>query len=100
MNPKKAILIILLIVNIGVYLGHILLHCTSPYLSYFSQLTVLGQTMIIINFFLAINHFNQHRFSRMHSRFYVINFSIETVAVLGFWALRIFFKEGIIKPDE
>jgi len=100
MNSKRATLIVLLFVNVGVFLWHILLHCVPPYLSYFSQLTIIGQIMLVINFTLAVKHFHQHKFSKFHSRFYILNFSLETVAVLGFWALRIFFTEGIIGADE
>lgn len=100
MNSKRAILIVLLFINVGLFLWHIFLHCNPPYISYFSQVTVLGQTMLVANFVLAVVHFHQHKYSKLHSRFYIINFSIETVAVLGFWALRIFFTEGIIDPDE
>jgi len=100
MNSRRGILIVLLFLNVGLFLWHIFIHCTPPYISYFSQLTVLGQSLVVINFILAIKHFHQHRYSKLHSRLYIINFSIETVAVLGFWALRIFFTEGILDPDQ
>lgn len=100
-NPKKRLILTgLLFVNVIVFLWHIVLHCVPPYQSYFSQLTIIGQTFVIINFILALKHFNSHKFSKMHSRFFILTFSIETVAVLGFWALRIFFTEGILNPDE
>ncbi len=101
MNSKrKSALIILLLVNILAFAWHMWLHCLPPYLSYFSQLTVLGQILVIIAFILAINNYKQHRFSKLQSRLYILTFSIETVAVLGFWALRVFFTEGIIGADE
>lgn len=100
MNRKKGTLVFLLFVNVGMLLLHIFENCVPPYLSYFSQLTILGQSLVIVNFVLAINHFHQHKYPKLDSRLYIINFSIETVAVLGFWALRIFFSEGIIHPGE
>lgn len=99
-NKKKLLLTSLLFLNVFMLLWHIQMHCIPPYQSYFSQLTIIGQILVIINFILAIKHFHQHKFSKLQSRLFILTFSIETVAVLGFWALRIFFTEGIIDPNE
>lgn len=90
----------LLFLNIGVFALYLHKHCIPPYLSFFSQLTILGQMLIIVNFILALKHYHQHKFSKWHSKLFIVTFSIEVVATLGFWALRIFFTEGIISQNE
>lgn len=97
---KRMVLTALLFLNAFMFLWHIQMHCIPPYQSYFSQLTIIGQALVIVNFILALKHFHQHKFSKLHSRLFILTFSIETVAVLGFWALRIFFTEGILPPGE
>ena len=70
---------------------------------YFCQLTVIGQLLVILNFYLSILlhedkcNLNTQLFL---SRFHLITLALESIVVIGFWSLRVFLPQGIIKEDK
>lgn len=93
---KKLVLLTFLIINLIVYI----LHIEAPYFHYFCQLTAFGQILVISNFIWALTHNINQPFSKRFSRYHILTFSIQTVIVIGFWGLRVFFRKGIIPEGE
>lgn len=47
-----SVLRILFILNVAVYITHIYMYCSSIF--YFFQLTIIGQTLVVVNFLISI----------------------------------------------
>lgn len=93
--------ITLLIINAALFLWHIYVNCFTVF--YFFQLTIISQTLVILNFILFLilqvrksNHQTRKYLSRLH----LVTTSLEAIVVIGFWGLRIFFSKGIVDPNE
>ena len=93
-------LMILLLLNAFMFASHIYVNCQSVF--YFFQLTIIAQTLVILNFALSIvmhERKSAHSTRKFLSRFHLVTLSLEAIVVIGFWGLRIFFTKGIIDPD-
>lgn len=70
---------------------------------YFCQLTVIGQILVILNFYLSMllheDKCNLHT-QLFLSRFHLITLALESIIVIGFWSLRVFFPKGIVEDEE
>ena len=100
--PRTEInLLVLLAVNVILLCMHVAENCHDVY--YFFQLTIIGQVLVILNFFLSIVLHEKKSGAPVRlflSRLHLVGISLEAVVVAGFWILRIFFRKGIIKEGE
>jgi hypothetical protein len=92
---------ILFILNFSFLVAHMYNSDADAY--YFCQLTIIGQILVTLNFYLSITLHEQK--SNLHtklmlSRLHLVTLSLEAVVVLGFWGLRVFFSAGIIPEGE
>lgn len=66
---------------------------------YFFQLTIIGQILVTMNFYLSLTLNEQKvnlKIKLILSRLHLVTLSLEAVVCLGFWGLRVFFARGII----
>jgi hypothetical protein len=83
------------------FIAHIYVNDADIY--YFFQLTIIGQTLVVLNFYLSILlHEDKCKLETqlLLSRFHLITLALECIVVFGFWSLRIFFPLGIIGNGE
>lgn len=91
----------LLLLNIIFFSAHVHWFCESAL--YFFQLTIIGQIMVLVSFTLSVimsgkvlSLERKYLLSRLH----IITLSLESIIVIGYWGLRIFFTKGIMKQGE
>ena len=95
---------ILLIINCIMFVAHWYYgYQDNPGILYFCQLTAIGQTLVILNFYLSILLHEDK--CKLHiqlflSRFHLVTLALEAIIVIGYWGLRVFFPKGIIQGEE
>lgn len=97
---KRMVLTALLFLNAFMFLWHIQMHCIPPYQSYFSQLTIIRAGAGDCQLHPGPEALPPAQILELHPPASLLTFSIETVAVLGFWALRRFLHWGDLPGEE